>query len=232
MLLGIATVQTDTNMPATDNNTRDSLEGSITPEANAYAQSKAQLLSRMHKTKGARFAAHDRLSKRHYANGYTVSILSFYVICISVGLLIYSKEIDPSLANILTFTSVALSVLIIIISLLVASEKYDVKSTLMHFCGREVLDLYTELKFKEVDSSQLEVYRKKYQDIINKYPDNHDELDRKLYLKAENQIKGADYWITNLMYIWNIWGINAIYMTLPIWIILAWVWLSVPSQSG
>ena len=140
----------------------------------AKEDSKTKLLDRMHSTKGARFQSHKRLSQKHYINGYTVAILSLYVICIAVGLLIFSDFMNESSRNFLTFLSVTLSVLIIIISLLVSSEKYEVKAEIMHYCAREVLDIYSDLKFDTSSDYNLQEYRDRYQGIINKYPYNHD----------------------------------------------------------
>lgn len=195
-----------------------------TSDANELADgSKEKLLSRMHKTKGARFAAHKRLSKKHYINGYTVAILSFYVICISVALLIYKSDLPNESNNFFTFMSVALSVLIIIISLLVASEKYDVKATLMHFCAREVLDLYTELKFSKDCDVTLDSFRKRYQDIINKYPDNHDEIDRITYSLEERPKNIGALFVYYAWYWGSVFGANIAYMLVPPIILLWWM---------
>lgn len=190
-------------------------DGQNIAQLTAATTPRSQLLSRIHKTKGARFAAYDRLTKKHNANGYTVAILSFYVICISIVSLIYSDIIDRNLANFLTFVSVALSILIIILSLLVASQRYDVRANLMHFCGRELLDLYTELKFVEEDLDfSLETFRKRYQNIINKYPDNHDNIDRMIYEVDEGKSQSHIYY--RLRSFISIYGASFLYLFGPL----------------
>ncbi|MBE1205774.1 SLATT domain-containing protein [Aminobacter carboxidus] len=192
-------------------------------DASGQQSHKETLLGRMHKTKGARFAAHKRLSRKHYFNGYTVSILSFYVICFSVGILVYSSSLENGTANFFTFLSVALSVLIIVISLLVASEKYDVKATLMHFCAREVLDLYTSVKFRELSAEEINEHRKLYQDIINKYPDNHDDIDRDIYLSEEGNLSSERSKWLKARYFWSTFGENTLYIITPPLIVGLWL---------
>lgn len=189
-----------------------------------------ELLSRMHATKGARFAANKRLEAKSWFNGYTISILSLYVICISVGLLVFGTYLDGITENILTFISVSLSVLIIIFSLLVASEKIDVKAELMHNCARDVLDLYSELKFSKNSDGEIETYRERYHSIINRYQHNHDNIDRISYLCSENKLSPSQSRFFYLRYFASTYLINILYLIGPAAFIL--LWLSLHQQPS
>lgn len=185
------------------------------------------LLSRMHKTKGARFAAHKRFEKKGYYNAFTVSILSFYVICISCGLIVFRDSINEPISNWLTFISVSLSVFIIIITLLDKSERFDVKGESMHNCAREILDLYNRLSYESIeDSDKFEEYRRKYNEIIYKYPFNHDDIDRYIYLSetphdSETKIRRPIF-----KYFWNVFGMNSIYLILPLLLIILSIYMN------
>ena len=175
------------------------------------------LLKKMHQTKGARFESHKRYTAKNYYSNFTISILSFYVICISVGLLVFDSSISNNLKNWFTFVSVALSVLIIIITLLDGSQRYDVKAELMHNCARDINELYNRCKLeKEPNEVRMGEFTSQYQMILFKYQFNHDEIDRKMYSanspfdKSEKIEKPAvEYWM-------DVFGLNIFYLFAPI----------------
>lgn len=181
----------------------------------------------MHKTKGARFAAHKRLEIKNYYNAFTISILSFYVICISFGLVVFRNDIDIYLANWLTFISVSLSVFIIIKTLMDNSERLDVKSEAMHNCAREVLDLYNKLKYEEnPDANSTEEYRRKYNEILNKYPYNHDGIDREIYKSDSPHESETTIGRPKFKYFLNTTASSLVYLAFPIILICAIFYLN------
>ncbi|WP_417712399.1 SLATT domain-containing protein [Roseibium aggregatum] len=149
-----------------------------------------RLRRKIHKTKGARFEANRRLIKKYRISVWAISILSFYVICISVGLLIFSGDYSDFSGKILTFLSVAMSVFIIILSLLNESDSHQLNAELMHNCARELSELYNNLPISnQMEEDELKQYFQKYQDILSRFHRNHDDLDKKIY-EANDPFEG------------------------------------------
>jgi low affinity Fe/Cu permease len=141
-----------------------------------------RLRRKVHKTKGARFEANRRLLKKYRISVWAISILSFYVICISVGLLIFSGDYSYFSGKILTFLSVAMSVFIIILSLLNESDSHQLNAELMHNCARELSELYNGIPVSnQMDVEELKASFKIYQGILSRFHRNHTDLDKKIY---------------------------------------------------
>ncbi|MBY3151934.1 SLATT domain-containing protein [Rhizobium laguerreae] len=181
-----------------------------------------KLLKDMHQTKGARFAAHQRLTRLHDMSGYTISIISFFVICISVFLVMFQQEYSPLYGKYLTFISVAISVLIIILSLQDGSKNNLLRAEMMHNCAREVLAVYRELSnVKDPTDKDIQEYSRRYQGIIDRYPYNHEPLDRELYLYDQylkNKRDGRpveEVESPRKEYLWSIYGMNLVYIFSP-----------------
>lgn len=182
-----------------------------------------KLLRDMHQTKGARFAAHQRLTRMHDMSGYTISIISFFVICISVYLVMFQQEYSPLYGKYLTFISVAISVLIIILSLQDGSKNHLLRAEMMHNCAREVLAVYRELSnIKEPTDGDIQEYSKRYQNIIDRYPYNHAPIDRKIYLydqyvKAKKEGRSLEVVESpQRELIREIYGMNLLYILSPV----------------
>ncbi|MEH6692777.1 MAG: SLATT domain-containing protein [Pseudorhizobium pelagicum] len=197
-----------------------------------------KLLEDMHQTKGARFAAHQRLAAINNMTNYTISFSSFLLICISIFTVMYQGVAADWYIKYLTFISVSLSVLIIILSLQEGGKNNLLRAEMMHNCAREVLAVHRELSLDRQEPINVEAYRDKYQRIIDRYPYNHEALDRKIYIFATYQnkqrkllqnhsgaavsdthslsshgAKPTDPWAERL---WSIYGMNVIYMLIPV----------------
>ncbi|WP_158510413.1 SLATT domain-containing protein [Roseibium album] len=142
------------------------------------AEEAKRLRRKMHYTKGARFEAHKRLLVKYRLSLWSISILSFYVICISIGLLVFLGQYDPNIGKYLTFLSVAMSVFIIILSLLNESNSYQSHSKSMHDCARDITRLYNSIPLSnKIDEEYYKEKLREYQIIIDKYDENHESLD-------------------------------------------------------
>ncbi len=196
-----------------------------------------KLLEDMHQTKGARFAAHQRLMSLNNSTSYTISFSSFLLICISIFTVMYQGVVFDWYIKYLTFISVSLSVLIIILSLQEGGKNTLLRAEMMHNCAREVLAVHRELSFDKSDPVNIEKYRDRYQRIIDRYPYNHESLDREIYLfdhyqnkkrkRSESEVlgdggkipiipKGSEPKSPNWRRLWSIYGVNCIYMLLPV----------------
>ncbi|MFN7010911.1 MAG: SLATT domain-containing protein [Allorhizobium sp.] len=198
----------------------------------------SKILQDMHQTKGARFAAHQRLIAVNEMTNYTISFSSFMLICISIFTVMYQGEVEQWYLKYLTFISVSLSVLIIILSLQEGSKNNLLRAEMMHNCAREVLAIHRELSLDRSDVINVEAYRDRYQRIIDRYPYNHEALDRKIYLydlyrnqqrkkstgsgspdegiSASPQYTGVAPDNPAIERFWSIYGKNLIYMLIPV----------------
>jgi hypothetical protein len=197
-----------------------------------------KLLEDMHQTKGARFAAHQRLTKINNMTNYTISFSSFLLLCISIFTVMYQGIAADWYLKYLTFISVSLSVLIIILSLQEGGKNNLLRAEMMHNCAREVLAVHRQLSLDPSDPIDVESYRDKYQRIIDRYPYNHEALDRSIYLFDAYQNKrrkqpgsqmASDNETSALVItnnsapknpkwerFWSVYGMNVIYMLLPV----------------
>jgi hypothetical protein len=194
-----------------------------------------KLLEDMHQTKGSRFAAHQRLTAINNMTSYTISFSSFLLICISIFTVMYQDVASDWYVKYLTFISVSLSVLIIILSLQEGGKNNLLRAEMMHNCAREVLAVHRQLFLDPNKPIDIEMYRDRYQRIIDRYPYNHESLDREIYLfdvyrnkqrKRSLSVDAADAKAPsifvqappdpNLRRLWSIYGMNVIYMLLPV----------------
>ncbi|CAM4255268.1 SLATT domain-containing protein [Zobellia roscoffensis] len=173
-----------------------------------------ELKHKIWSTKGTRFTADSRLKTIAKYSTLSISFLSAYLIIfglVSVYNLYNPNAID---ANIIAFTITALSILVLVFSLLENAQNYPVKAKNFHDCALDLADLYNELqnyKSYEKDASESEKLefcknlQKEYQNILRRY-ENHDPIDNNFF-----RIKHPDYypikwheWIwTPLMYFIN-----------------------------
>src|SRR5260370_23292989 len=95
-------------------------------------------------TRDVRFQANLRLGKRQVASSYIISILSLYVI--SLSLVPNILLLKPYQNQILLACSIVLSVFIIFTSLLDSSQNFFHKGELLHSCARKVATINHQLK--------------------------------------------------------------------------------------
>ena len=132
-------------------------------------------------TRDVRFQANLRLSSRQRRSSYFVSMLSLYVIGISLipnvlSLIRYQNQI-------LLSCSIILSVFVIFTSLIDGSQNFYHRGELLHQCARKIADIHRKLKNIDVDASpstaldQLKSLQDKYQAALDECPTNHDNVD-------------------------------------------------------
>lgn len=173
-----------------------------------------ELKHKIWSTKGTRFTADSRLKLIAKYSTLSISFLSAYLIIfglVSVYNLYNPNAID---ANVIAFTITALSILVLVFSLLENAQNYPVKAKNFHDCALDLSDLYNELQnYKSyekeaTENDKLEFCKnlqKEYQNILRRY-ENHDPIDNKVF-----RIKFPDYynvkcydWIwTNILYFIN-----------------------------
>ncbi len=156
-----------------------------------------QLSYNLWSTSRTRFAAAKRFQKKHELSGRTIAFSSAYLILLSL-LQVFSTQ--DTLNQLITYSSISLAIVILVISQIEGFSNYSLRSHLHHQCGLQVNSLYKSLRrlkasgdlngkddeywasVREIDDS--------YDSILNKY-ENHSDIDFKLF-KA-NYPKYADH---------------------------------------
>ncbi|NEU12820.1 SLATT domain-containing protein [Methylobacterium sp. BTF04] len=132
-------------------------------------------------TRDVRFQANLRLAGRQRGSSYIVSLLSLYVIALS--LIPNILKLEQSQNQILLACSVVLSVFVIFTSLLDGSQNFYHQGELLHQCARKIATINYELKNIDVEGSvdnarvRLEELQKNYQSALDECPINHDNVD-------------------------------------------------------
>ena len=132
-------------------------------------------------TRDVRFQANLRLSRRQRASSYIVSLLSLYVIGLS---LIPNVMLLQQYQNqILLACSIILSVFVIFTSLIDGSQNFYHQGELLHQCARKIASINHRLKNIDVKADpagamqKLEQLQKEYQSALDDCPTNHDNVD-------------------------------------------------------
>lgn len=188
-----------------------------------------QLYQKIWKTKGSRFIAHKRLENLNQLSNYSIAVNSIYVIVLSVLSLEQFQDMSKLDSNSLSILTLFLSVLIIVISVIESSKSYKAKAESQHQCGKELNKIYERLiQIKNnynTDNNVIEEVNElgiEYQNIIDKYPENHLTLDFKRFLLENNETKDkkgfALFWLWLQTYI-----LVLLSMMLPLLFILFFV---------
>lgn len=89
-------------------------------------------------TKGCLFQAHKRLNEKDKASNFTLSILSIYVIIVSL-ISITSENVKN---NNLDIIAIIASILILVLSNIEYSKSYSMQAEKMFRCAQEISELY------------------------------------------------------------------------------------------
>ncbi|MBU3034252.1 SLATT domain-containing protein [Tritonibacter mobilis] len=125
--------------------------------------------------RATRFNFSKRLEKRSKVKAFTVNILSVISIFVSVYLLANASGISEVELKKISVTIIGLSLLALWMSLDTPSPELLRKANDAHQCGREISEIYRAFKYEMINISDA---AKKYEAVISKYSENHDQLDR------------------------------------------------------
>lgn len=133
-------------------------------------------------TRDVRFQANLRLMRRQRLSSYTVSLLSLYVIALSLIPNILSLRHYQS--QILLACSIVLAVFVIFTSLIDGAQNFYHQGELLHQCARRIADINRKAKNIDVDDidpsqakKELEQLQQDYQKALDECPTNHDNVD-------------------------------------------------------
>ena len=143
---------------------------------------------RLWETKGSRFNAAKRLELHDKWSTLTVSIISVYIISLNLMVLIPERSEILSEENI-AFSTVCFSILVLVVSTILASRSYKLRASKFHDCGREINEIYDELcvwKSTNIKPNKDDLLHigKKYYSILDKF-ENHGRIDY-LTFQADN----------------------------------------------
>ena len=148
-----------------------------------------KLTSNIWITRGARFNAYRRLARKNHASIFAVSILSFYNVGIALFPSIVGTEIVPP-------ATIAVSIFILIISLLEAGKGYAVKAERMHQNAVDLNYLLNRINITEkIDREKTESFYNEYYKLIKNCPENHAPCDDKLFRTEHSHDFNLEYCI-------------------------------------
>lgn len=132
-------------------------------------------------TRDVRFQANLRLAARQRNSSYLISLLSLFVISLSLLPNIIALQIFQS--QILLACSVVLSAFIIFTSLIDGSQNFYHQGELLHQCARKVATVHHELKNLDpkrdydVAKERLTELQEQYRQALDDCPINHENVD-------------------------------------------------------
>lgn len=156
-----------------------------------------ELRTRMWKTRGSRFVARGRLRRTNILSVTTITLLSTYVIFVSIVLLAFSGELYSVNEKWLNIINIGLSLLVIVFSLLEFSRDYLGQAEAMNQSALKIGEIYSDLSAK-VDSgsltqADLEAIERRYSDCLQQLPANHDPIDYFLF-QVEHPKDFSGWW--------------------------------------
>jgi hypothetical protein len=137
-------------------------------------------------TRDVRFQANLRLASRQRSSSYMISLLSLFVI--SLSLLPNIIALAPYQSQILLACSIVLSVFVIFTSLIDGSQNFYHQGELLHQCARKVATVHHELKNIDPDDeanarTRLTQLQEQYRAALDECPINHENID---FLKEQS----------------------------------------------
>ncbi|NHZ47592.1 SLATT domain-containing protein [Nitratidesulfovibrio liaohensis] len=140
-------------------------------------------------TYSSRFWASRRLALKHYVSVFTTSLLSLYVIAVSLFGYVYKES---KYSDAFAFSSIIFSVFIIACSLLIELKNNKSLSEKLYACANELKRLSYGIdarKTKEENAAEIfEWALDKYKEIDIRYDVNHAPVDYRIH-RASNKFK-------------------------------------------
>jgi hypothetical protein len=153
-----------------------------------------QLLVSLRTTSGSRFNAARRLAERDKRLTQVTAFSSVLVIALTV--LPYVLKSPPEVADLYNLVTIALSLIILVASLLQYSTGDAVNAEQHHRSGLEINETFRVAHQKAVDgvipSNDLTHLNERFNAILQKYSVNHDEID---YLKYQLDHSEEHAWL-------------------------------------
>lgn len=154
-----------------------------------------ELYQKIWTTKGARFNAHKRLEDMNQLSNGAIALNSIYVIVLSLLAIKPFSNYSRFTPEYLSLLTITFSMIIIVLALIENSKNHKAKADSLHNCAKALNKEYERIKqIKEQYETnptlkkEIEDIGMKYQDILDKCPDNHSTKDYELFLYSENDL--------------------------------------------
>jgi hypothetical protein len=142
-------------------------------------------------TKGARFNAYRRLRKQHELSLRAISFLSAYLIVLSIFLLLPDIGLDESGRRVAGVGTIAMSLFILVLSLLESTKNAQLRAEVHHNCGLDLSRLYDRLRIAltsaAADRVTLQTIADEYGNILQRFNENHEPEDDLLF-RAQHKV--------------------------------------------
>lgn len=152
-------------------------------------------------TKGTRFKASKKLLTKSDLSNKAIGFLSAYLIIFGL-LSVYKITGDLIIGeSLIAFGSTTLSILLLAFSQMEAAQDYKLRARSFHECALKISTLYDELRIfktleQNVEEEKIQFCRllsKKYQDILEQYP-NHDDIDYQIFQTGHQEYFQISRW--------------------------------------
>jgi hypothetical protein len=144
-------------------------------------------------TSGARYKAAKRLMAKHSLSTAAISFLSIYVLGINLMQVFSCFSLSPNQKELYSFVSIVASLFILVLTLLEATQNYQLRSDRLRNCARQIKILHNKLiEFTKSDADETDKQKKihdigqEYNAVIVSNTENHDDIDYNLF-RAENR---------------------------------------------
>jgi uncharacterized membrane protein (DUF485 family) len=179
-------------------------------------------------TKGSRFIAANRLELHDKWSTITISIISVYIISINLAIIL-PKQPEFLSTEIITYSTICLSILVLVVSLILTSRSYRMRADKYHECGRKINEIYDQLCIwkntaENPNRTDLINMSKNYYTILDNY-ENHSRLDYLMFIGnnlSDYKVKCKPlFWIyINIRYYLDTVGRYLIFLIIPIIVLL------------
>ena len=187
-------------------------------------------------TARSRFNAAKRLERRDRLAGWVVSMASAYTIIIAA--MPYFIKLPADASNLLNLAVIALSIVTLVSSLLVASRRDAVNAEQHHRSALELNQTRRELSTKRYEAQESKnaiqeperiLFQNRYNDILQKYSINHEDIDfRRQQLEWSHELPWLNDSRVKKMKIWVYLQISdQIFPTIMVILTVFCIWLTI-----
>ncbi|WMN07799.1 SLATT domain-containing protein [Marivirga arenosa] len=152
--------------------------------------------NKLWETKGARFIAAHRLELHEKLSVIAISLISVYIISLNLLVLFPVSKRSELFNNLnITYSTICLSILILVVSLIISSRNYKLRAEKYHECGRQIMRLHDKICLWKnsnysPSSDEIEQISSEYLNVLDKY-ENHKRIDF-LTFQANNLLHYKD----------------------------------------
>lgn len=140
---------------------------------------------RLWETKGSRFIAAKRFERIDRFSSISLFLVSSYLLCINLLILLPDRPALFSEENI-TFFTISASIILLVISIYIPSRNYREIANKFHNCARDINVVYDKICLMRCNSTSMTIdditkVSDEYNHILMKYDINHDKLDYSMF---------------------------------------------------